>query len=673
MIVTTEKESVADYVPHHEVAEAPPYPVVDMTATAPSWRTRRGTALRWLLLTFLLGLLVTFSSLRLWKLDQHVGTQDDLSIPAHYLEAIRAHQLDSLRAKSGTVDYSTAGIVTRDSKLHYWAYKSVHWLDRLQVLGLSQPLFQYAAKALAVPTYGNHAPIQFLLGAWLVDAGMSYNEIKFWSRLPSTLASVAVLALVPLLSRRLSRNHFSVAPLLSMAIVACSWQQFWISRQAQPTAAGVLAVLVLALNLILNSRFRFKYQPAWQEGVLIGALALVHHQVLFFMPAYYGSAVIFANGTAPLSWRVRRAMWSLLWSLVIIVPIYSWLQLNPVEVAPWAVAKWNAYLFNLPTTDPWWQQVLYVIEYFIVGLWQVAGANTGFLPYDLGMQWWAAAAVMFAAAGWYHYARQPHAMSRAFSAFVALAAATFLVLICLGITTLSPDEQTVCWAPFFAILIANGVGQLVRRLLDMARVNRYYDGALLAVMTGLAILVLLGHFTYYRYMRYQWADTYGLSLQAVIQLQRQYPSSLLVSMDYDMASQVCLTTGSALASSDGPIRTVRLNNEQDARQSIADSTMVNGLVVADYCTIIAPNNLDDSSRLSQREWLSWWVAKHKVDKQFRVPVLLAEHTIMRQQVAGYFPAKQCKPLGHTVFVLGLTEQAEAKQESLLARIEGQYP
>jgi len=92
----------------------------------------------------------------------------------------------------------------------------------------------------------NHPPLYYLaLHYW------PSTQTEFSARLPSALASVAGVAVLYLIARRLSNRRVALA---SAAILAVSPLDIWYAQEARMFALATLFILVAALGMILESR-----------------------------------------------------------------------------------------------------------------------------------------------------------------------------------------------------------------------------------------------------------------------------------------------------------------------------------------------------------------------------------------------------------------------------------
>lgn len=595
------------------------------------------SALRWLLLLMLMGILGWYGWLRVWKLHTHATTIDDIGVANNYLLAEHTHSIDSLRTR----------LYTPGKSHHYDSYTfgAMRLMDRIGVLEPGHLIFNYLFKAVANSRYGNYAPMQFLAGAWLVTSNETYNELKFWGRLPSAIASILLLALVPLVARRLSRNHFSTVPLLAMVLIACSWQQYFIARQMYPIAIGGLALLILIWRITYVCTYRVQHPNAWVEGLLLTGLCLCNYQLFYFIPGYLVVLLFYANNTAPTSWRIRHALKSTIYFTLFITPFLLSFDLSTEASNHWNAGRWGEYHFSLPDGIGWVDGAKYMFRFWVLNTHQVVAASLGFMPWSTLMQVLGLVWLGLAGLGLYYYATTNHAITHGFTLFVMLSILTWILMIATGVTNLSPTRQTSIMAPVMALLAANGFCISVRRLNIWLGFAHRQDALTLAVVTLASLGIISSHTLYFRYMRYEWSDPYIGARQVVNNLVRTYPTRLLIQCQWTL-------NGSLLWAPDRPINVLTFNRISDFKNQHQQHDIHKSPVMMPderYCFVLSTTKPSPAWRKALTVWLR---QQNLITEDFS-PIILAQHQIMRNQYAEYVPISSLNPVGSSVLLVQL--------------------
>lgn len=612
---------------------------------------------KWFYLFALFAVLVWFGWLRLWKLQTHATTPEDLSVAAHYLAAERAYQYDSLHqryAQQATTQKNLTG------GQHH---NLLQLLDSWGLLKPGHTGVSYAYKALANTLYGGAAPALHIIGAALVTQSQSYGEVKFFGRLPAAICSILALAAIPIVARRLTRNHFSWVPLIAMLMMATSWQQFWLARQMGTHTAGMLAILIMVARLAWVCRFNFKHSPAWHDALLITILVLFHYQVVYYVPAYIVAVLLYGNSTAPTSWRVRNAMLTSFWLLLFLVPLAFILKINPEPAMPWYQAEGD-YIFHWLPKASLWQQAQHFLLFWLWAAHDLVTSHLGFLPPDMGMKeyGWVLIPVIFYGI-WKHHNTE-HSINKAVVWYAIVATVTWVVLGTVWHISVRPGTQTALWAPLLMLFAAQGMVSIVidavtagiALVSKTAHPNWRYGISAWFIGT-LVVGAVSGYMLYFRYIRHEWSDVFGLGKASMMQLQRSYPSSLLISTDWTLNAGMLWPNHTTEA---GQLEVIDLNTADDIKQVQLSAQWLEEHRPVHHCYVLGPASLNEDCRRKVELWLQAQGLTHEDHR----PLILASRSFAKHEHAGYYPREAMPRLNCRLWLVALTPSAIKQAEKL---------
>ena len=93
-----------------------------------------------------------------------------------------------------------------------------------------------------------YAPLQLIFPAFILNNGMSYEEIIFWGRFPSFVFGVFSIFLQFVLVKK-EENQKIYPPCLTALMLAVSWENIIYSTQMEPYEIGVFFVALITILL----------------------------------------------------------------------------------------------------------------------------------------------------------------------------------------------------------------------------------------------------------------------------------------------------------------------------------------------------------------------------------------------------------------------------------------
>lgn len=186
-----------------------------------------------------------------------------------------------------------------------------------------------------------YAPLQYFMFGWMLNLNQNFEELKFYSRLPSAIFSILTLLITYLISKKVfnSKNFFLYFPTL---ILTFSYPMIFISQRSYNYSAGIFAITLLFylflrenINLdnkkvfIDNSQIAFKKN--FYFAILLGITSYLTYLSIVLMPAffifkfiksYFESKKIFINS------NFNLLICGLLYSLIIFPLLIYMLKIN---------------------------------------------------------------------------------------------------------------------------------------------------------------------------------------------------------------------------------------------------------------------------------------------------------------------------------------------------------
>lgn len=342
-------------------------------------------------------------------------------------------------------------------------------LQTLDHNGLLEPFLrgiQVIKPLWVVPVYWTYAPLQFVLTSFLVHPEQTYQEKLFWGRFPSFLVGCLGLVLMLLFHRRLHGERWFAYGLLSMTLLAFSWESIIYSQQMESYSIGVASALGLALLLHRQLEKReLSRRDALVNAVLLAVLSHAQYQMLFLIPAFYGTLLLRTWLMAPDRARgIRSLALGAIGYAAMVLPMVVLFLLKQVSKG----VNWNAgpngeFLFTLPAGAPWIAQGQYAVGFFAANLLGILQSNLAFIPEQhAGFGTFSAVSASLLMVGLASLARSADPTKRYFLVFLSMSAATWVVLIVAQKLTLSPTRHSLILLPFMAILVSEGFGFLAR-------------------------------------------------------------------------------------------------------------------------------------------------------------------------------------------------------------------
>ena len=238
-----------------------------------------------IIFSIFVSILVLTLVIRIYDLSFFFNELDDLLVPYQLLIYENYNLYDIANSISSNSYNSPIKIILRKVQS-----LDNNILDNI-VIFFSEILFN-----LAPSKNSTYAPLQYFLFGWLIDINDSYEDLKFYSRLPSVIFFCITIIITFLISKKVFiSNIFSILPCL---LVTMSMTLLYISQKSYPYSAGVAGFLGLIYILIIENEKRkdknfivddknISLKKNFYFSILLSLLSYLSYVVLIFVPCVF--------------------------------------------------------------------------------------------------------------------------------------------------------------------------------------------------------------------------------------------------------------------------------------------------------------------------------------------------------------------------------------------------
>jgi len=344
----------------------------------------------------------------------------------------------------------------------------------------------------AVSKSWTYSPFQYLITPLLLSLDQSYREILFWGRLPSCVFASLGIVLWIFFYRMFDKNAVGEL-ILSLTLLACSWENIIFAKQMNNYALGVTTIILMLIVLVDN----FKNPSAsWRRIILNSVyLALFSHMqylVLFLVPAYFGTLFIFhlrktsaGSGLKPFFTLFFKYIVSgLVYGVLIFPMVYYFILPQPHRgIYPWNQGP-NGEFFFTPPVGGMFEKLIYTFKFYLINFFLAFQSNISFLPESHPWLWpvtWILLFLFIVGIVRFGLTRDP--LRKYLGLFFILTAVSWVLLIFFQKLTFGPTRHHLILLPLMVILIGEGMDFLVSWRVQRSNHN-------VAIMASWFILIL---------------------------------------------------------------------------------------------------------------------------------------------------------------------------------------
>lgn len=142
-----------------------------------------------------------------------------------------------------------------------------------------------------------YAPLQFLMFGWMLNLEQNFDQLKFYSRLPSVIFSFLTIFMVYLISRNVFKNNFYLI-ILPVLLINFSYPLIFISQKSYNYSAGIFGIcltfyLFLRENLNLDAKkifienYKLKIKKNFYLALILSITSYLSYLSLVLMPSFF--------------------------------------------------------------------------------------------------------------------------------------------------------------------------------------------------------------------------------------------------------------------------------------------------------------------------------------------------------------------------------------------------
>ena len=380
------------------------------------------------------------------------------------------------------------------ARFHDLAWHFTHYDDFEVIAAILRHKHPEDFQIFAIPRTFTFAPFQFIFTHFLMNPSMDYRELLFWGRFPSFVSGSLGLVAMGILYR----NYGKVWPLFSaLALLAFSWEDVIVAKQAHNYALGVTAAVCLIAGYLYNLKNPdFSPRRAVSNALFLGLLASMHYQILFFIPPFWAALFFYAlKHKKTVAEAAAFIFTGSFVCLVVLAPLYHFFlyKLGGAGVN-WNAGPHGQYLLTLSAVS--WagqagQAALFYGRNFLI----VFQSMLTCVPY--GSPWIHPLSVfllLLYGLGWFSYARSRETRTQFLALFFMGVIFVWMGLIAVHRFALSPTRHSLMLLPVFCIVISDGLGYAVKKIKGwgVPRVRaKFVHAAFAVLLAGLFFSTLL--------------------------------------------------------------------------------------------------------------------------------------------------------------------------------------
>ena len=376
-----------------------------------------------------------------------------------------------------------------DTHFSHYDDNIISYLLKFKSSNSFSEIINYAERISNGSTY---APLQFILTGSISNSEMSYNDILFWTRLPSLIMTFLSFIIIIFISKQLYKNDFLCYSIISIFIIGFSWEDIIYSVQAEPYTIGLLAVVILFFTFFfLLKKEVINKLTSISIGIILSILIFANYQVLFFLPGFftalYCSYVSKENKTlndnslvSPLI-RIKKNLTTLTFAMIsflkdfylaLIILCISFVKLFNLFLSRltgkglnWNKGPNNEYFFDTSHLHGYWERIQYSILFFIKNSIVTFNSIVSIAQTTsiLNHIYVTIVFILFAIGIRSFYKSQQY-LKRNFIYLFITTMLVWLVLIILKKITLSPTRHSLTLLSFVIIFSAEGAYFLLQRI-----------------------------------------------------------------------------------------------------------------------------------------------------------------------------------------------------------------
>lgn len=310
--------------------------------------------------------------------------------------------------------------------------------------------------------HSTYAPMQYLIFAGLITEDLNYNQIKFFSRLPSVIFSILYILATYLFVNKIfqKKDKFSLSTVFLLIV---SLPLLYISLRSYNYAAGIFTTTIIFFltylemikknfSLIKLSSDKIKIKNSFYLGLIFSFLTYLNYSAFYILPfffilcffKYFKVKRILSNININL---FITGLFVIIFSSPLIIQIFV-MNLHQYGVS--GSTAGNSMEYHLDTEEK--KDIIYVILFFIKNFYLTISRNLSFFTENFfAAQFIHLIIFLFVCFGIFISRRENYNL-KIFSNFVILFLVYYFLLVYFEVLTLGPSKHSNFYTPIFSIL-----------------------------------------------------------------------------------------------------------------------------------------------------------------------------------------------------------------------------
>lgn len=310
--------------------------------------------------------------------------------------------------------------------------------------------------------HSTYAPMQYLIFAGLITEDLNYNEIKFFSRLPSVIFSILYILITYFFVNRIfqKKDKFSLSAVFLLIV---SLPLLYISLRSYNYAAGIfttttiffltyLEMIKKNFYLIKLSSDKIKIKNSFYLGLLFSFLTYLNYSAFYILPIFFIMCFLKHLKAKKIFSYINlnlfiTGLFIIIFSSPLIIQIFI---MNLHQYGVTGSTGGNSMEYHLDIEVK--KNFIYVILFFIKNFYLTISRNLSFFTEDFfASQFIHSIIFLFVCVGIVISRRENYNL-KIFSNFVIFFLVYYSILVYFEVLTLGPTKHSNFYTPLFSIL-----------------------------------------------------------------------------------------------------------------------------------------------------------------------------------------------------------------------------
>ena len=359
--------------------------------------------------------------------------------------------------------------------------------------------------------HSTFAPLQYFIFGWMINSDQNYNELKFYSRLPSVVFSILTIIVTFLVSKKIFAKS-KYLKFLPVVILVCSFSLIYISQRSYNYSAGVFCLIGLCYLFLLqneknkNSPFHFEIDKInigrnFLLSLPITIFSYLNYMLIFITPIYFiinFLKIYIRNKKRLFNFEVINLSITGLFYSAFLLPILLYmLKLNLNEYGMTASTAGTDFEYSINTYKN--LGIIEIVKFYFTNIYSIISEN---LSYFLESFKYSNILKIFifivTVLGFVlSFKKSIEINYNNFFIFFICCFILWLILTFFNITALGPTRHLHIYTPFFALLFTYALHKIIK--------SKYLNIVVICYM----IFILLVFSLNYNKFKYYYEDLLG--------------------------------------------------------------------------------------------------------------------------------------------------------------------